>query len=51
MGQAQRFLSTHGAINNLFRLCLHGLKAEHYRLLRGRAFVEWRQATRAQSLG
>jgi len=51
MRHAQCFLSSHGAINNLFRLCRHGLKAEHYRYLRGKAFAEWREVTRAQSLG
>jgi len=46
---AQRFLSSHGPITNLFRLCRHGLKAEHYRLLRGRAFAEWREVTCSQN--
>ena len=51
MGQAQRFLSSHGAINNLFRLCRHGLKAEHFRLLRCRAFAAWREVTCGQDAG
>ena len=51
MGQVQRFLSSHGAISNLFRLCRHGMKAAHYRILRGRAFDEWRQVTCAQNAG
>ena len=42
--QAQRFLSVHGAIQNLFRFGRHHLKAVHYRLLRGRAFSDWRTA-------
>ena len=37
MRHAQRFLSSHGAISNLFRLCRHGVKAPHCRILRGRA--------------
>ncbi len=48
---AQRFLSSHGAISNLFRLCRHGVQAAHYRILRGRAFDEWRQVTCAQNAG
>ncbi len=51
MRHAQSFLSSHGAINNLFRLCRHGLKAEHYRHLRAKALTEWREVTCAQSLG
>ena len=42
---AQRFLSCHGPINNLFRLRRQGLKARHYRLLRERAFTEWSEVT------
>ncbi len=48
MCHAQRFLSSHGAISNLFRLCRHGVQAAHYRILRDRAFDEWRQVTIAQ---
>jgi putative transposase len=44
-GQAQRFLSVHGVIQNLFRLGRHLLRAEHYRLLRDRSFEEWSAAT------
>ena len=51
MRHAQCFLASHGAINNLFRLCRHGLKAERYWYLRGKAFAEWREVTSAQSLG
>ena len=49
MRHAQCFQSTHGAINNLFRLCRHELKARHYRFLRNGAFVEWREVTGAGS--
>jgi putative transposase len=42
--QAQRFLSVHGVIQNLFRFGRHHLKAVHYRLLRWRAFSDWRAA-------
>ena len=37
-GQAQRFLSVHGVIRNLFRLGRRELRAENYRLLRARSF-------------
>jgi len=45
LGQAQRFLSFHGLVNNLFRQQRHLLSAGNYRVLRGRAFVTWTQAT------
>ena len=45
MSQAQRFLSLHGPIQNLFRIGRHHLKAVHHRLLRDRAFANWREAT------
>ena len=35
---AQRFLSAHGVVLNLFRLGCHLLRAVHHRLLRSRAF-------------
>jgi len=38
---AQRFLSCHGVVNNLFRLGRHLMKAKHYRILRNRSFTEW----------
>jgi putative transposase len=44
-GHAQRFLAAHGPINNLFRLGRHFLPARHYRTLRTRAFVTWRNVT------
>ncbi len=42
--QAQRFLSVHGLIQNLFRVGRHLLKAVHYQLLRGLAFSDWQEA-------
>ena len=48
-GQAQRFLSAHGPINNLFRVGRHHLKAAHYRLFRDRAFAQWREVTCVQN--
>ena len=42
-GQAQRFLSVHGQINNLFRIGRHLLSAENYRALRNRSFKIWQQ--------
>ncbi len=49
--QAQRFLSAHGPINNLFRVGRHLMKAAHYRLVRNRGFAEWREVTCAQRAG
>ena len=37
--QAQRFLSTHAAVYNLFNLGRHLMSAKHYRLFRQSAFV------------
>ena len=48
-GQAQRFLSAHGPINNLFRVGRHLLKAAHYWLFRYRAFATWSQVTCAKN--
>ena len=42
--QAQRFLSIHAAVYNLFNLSRHLLSAIHYRLLREGALLSWRQA-------
>jgi putative transposase len=39
--QAQRFLSTHAAVYNLFNLGRHLVSAKHYRVLRQRAFASW----------
>jgi putative transposase len=44
-GQAQRFLSFHGLVNNLFRRQRHLLSAANYRTLRDQAFGTWEQAT------
>jgi putative transposase len=44
--QGQRFLSVHGLIHNLFRVARQRLKAVHHRLLRERAFADWRKAVR-----
>ena len=38
---AQRFLSVHGLVQNLFRVGRHLLRAVHYRLLRTRSFGIW----------
>jgi len=40
-GQAQRFLSVHTAVYNLFNLGRHLVGAAHYRNLRGSAFKNW----------
>ncbi len=45
VSRAQRFLSVHGMVQNLFRLGRHLLRARNYRLFRIRAFVRWQQAT------
>ena len=39
--QAQRFVSTHAAVQNLFNLGRHLVGAPHYRNLRTSAFAEW----------
>ena len=41
VGQAQRFVTAHAAVQNLFNLGRHLVKAEHYRNLRISAFSEW----------
>ena len=47
-GHAQRFLSAHGPINNLFRPRRHRLAASDYRAVRTQAFATWQQVTCAQ---
>jgi putative transposase len=47
---AQRFLSAHGPINNLFRVGRHRMKAKHYRSFRDRAFAVWHEVTCAQTV-
>ena len=48
-GQAQRFLSVHAPINNLFRPRRHRMTAADYRAARQQAFETWQQVTCAQS--
>jgi putative transposase len=43
--QAQRFLSTHAAVYNLFNLDRHLVSAKNYRILRDNAFASWNYAT------
>ncbi len=42
---AQRFLSVHGLVLNLFRVGRHLLRAVHYRLLRTRSLLVWQEVT------
>ena len=44
-GQAQRFLSTHDRINNLFHLRRDHVAADQYRAARSRAFEIWAEIT------
>jgi putative transposase len=44
MSRAQRFVAAHAAIQNLFNLGRHLVRAEHYRNLRIGAFREWNRA-------
>ena len=44
-GQAQRFLTIHGAVQNLFRVGRHLLRAANARMFRARAFSTWTQVT------
>ena len=41
MKQAQRFVNAHAAVQNLFNLGRHLVRAEHYRNLRVAAFDDW----------
>ena len=41
MRQAQRFVTAHAAVSNLFNLGRHLVRAQHYRNLRISAFKEW----------
>ena len=43
--QAQRFLSAHGVILNLFRVGRHLLRAPNHRILRARSFLVWSEVT------
>ena len=42
--QAQRFVTAHAAVQNLFNLGRHLIRAQHYRDLRVSAFGEWSRA-------
>jgi putative transposase len=42
--QAQRFVTAHATVQNLFNLGRHLTRAEHYRELRVGAFSEWSRA-------
>ena len=44
INQAQRFVTVHAAVSNLFNLGRHLIGAEHYRNLRTAAFGEWGRA-------
>ena len=44
MKQAQRFLGPHAAVQNLFNLGRHLVRAQHYRDLRMSAFADWERA-------
>jgi putative transposase len=43
--QAQRFLSVHGVIQNLFRVGRHLMRPANHRMLRARAFLVWHEVT------
>ena len=45
--QAQRFLSLHGVVRNLFCVARHMLRSTHHRLLRSRSIEVWRRVTAA----
>src|SRR5262249_59885562 len=45
--QAQRFLSLHGVVQNLFRVGRHLLSSPNQRLLRSRSLAVWRTAAAA----
>ena len=44
MKQAQRFVTAHAAVSNLFNLGRHLVRAQHCRDLRVSAFTEWSRA-------
>ena len=43
--QAQRFLSVHGVVQNLFRVGRHLVSSANHRMLRDRSFCVWREVT------
>ena len=45
--QAQRFLTIHGLIRNLFRVGRHLVSSDSHRILRDRSFAVWQQVTSA----
>jgi putative transposase len=45
IGHAQRFLSVHGTLQNLFAVPRHLMRAKHYRTFRSRAFIRYEQVT------
>ncbi len=45
IAQAQRFLSVHAAVHNLFNLSRHLISADSYRSLRLSAFRSWSDIT------
>jgi putative transposase len=49
-GQAQRFLSAHGPINNAFRCQRHRLPVEQYRSVRNSAFSLWNEVTGVENI-
>jgi hypothetical protein len=49
--QAQRFLSLHARMNNLYRYARHLMRASSHRMLRARAFSLWQQVTSAWRRG
>ena len=44
VAQAQRFLSAHAVVSNLFNLGRHLVLAQYYRDLRMSAFAQWSRA-------
>jgi transposase-like protein len=44
-GSAQRFLSTHAAVYNVFNVQRHLISRRTLRVFRDRAMTAWRQAT------
>ena len=44
---AQRFLSVHGQVHNLFCVGRHLLSVSNYRFLRRKSFETWQQVSRA----
>ena len=47
MYQAQRFLSAHAEVYNLFNLGRHLVLAKNYRYLRERSFASWKSVVAA----